>query len=66
MMQLSEEALELRRKYARERAKAYREKNREQIRQKQKEWVKSNPDKVRLYQDRYWEKKAAELQVEQQ
>lgn len=38
--------------------KQYREANRERIRQTHNDWQKSNPDKVKAYRDRYWDKKA--------
>lgn len=31
----------------------------------QRKWNKKNPDKVREYQRRYWERKAAELEAEE-
>lgn len=54
-------AVEARREYAR----AWREKNREHINEYQRKWNKENPDKVRAAKDRYWEKKAAELEAAQ-
>lgn len=48
------EAQEARRVYKRE----YRHKNREKINQKQREWRAANSEKVKVYQMRYWEKKA--------
>ncbi|MBD5521230.1 MAG: hypothetical protein HDR03_08435 [Lachnospiraceae bacterium] len=48
------EAQEARRIYKRE----YRHKNREKINQKQREWRAANPERVKNYQVRYWEKKA--------
>lgn len=48
------EAQEARRVYKRE----YRRKNREKINQKQREWRAANPQKVKTYQMRYWEKKS--------
>ena len=48
------EAQEARRVYKQE----YRRKNREKINQKQREWRAANPEKVKAYQMRYWEKKA--------
>lgn len=29
-----------------------------------KEWAKRNPDKVKVYQERYWQRKAEKLQSE--
>lgn len=29
-----------------------------------RKWAKENPDKIRAYQERYWEKKAREMEVE--
>lgn len=50
--------------YHREYMKRYRKENAEKLRQKQNEWRKNNPDKVREYRKRYWEKKAAEAKRE--
>lgn len=36
----------------------YRKKNKRRITEQQKEWRKNNKDKVALYQERYWAKKA--------
>lgn len=48
------EAQETRRIYKRE----YRRKNREKINRQQREWRAANPERVKTYQMRYWEKKA--------
>jgi hypothetical protein len=56
-MTITELGIQAKREYARQ----WREKNRETIRQKKRDWDRLNQDKVRLYQNRYWEKKAAEL-----
>ena len=48
------EAQEARRNYKRQ----YRIKNRDKINAQQREWRANNPDKVREYQSRYWEKLA--------
>ena len=61
-MALSQEAREARRAYKRR----WREKNRERIREYDREWRKKNQDKVREYEKRYWERKAAEQQAEQE
>lgn len=31
-----------------------------------REWARRNPDKVKAAQQRYWEKKAAQMQVQEQ
>lgn len=49
--------------YHREYMKRYRKENAEKLRQKQNEWRKNNPDKVREYRKRYWEKKVTEAQT---
>lgn len=49
--------------YHREYMKQYRKENAEKLRQKQNEWRKNNPDRVREYRKRYWEKKLAELEA---
>lgn len=51
---MTSEAQEARRIYKRE----YRRKNREKINRQQREWRTANPEKVKAYQMRYWEKKA--------
>lgn len=57
---LSDEALEARRKYYKE----YREKNRERYNQTAKEWRSKpeNKEKIKGYQQKYWEKKLKEEQ----
>ena len=40
--------------------KTIREKAKELKRQYAKEWRRNNPDKIREYQDRYWQKRAAQ------
>lgn len=54
MAGMSAEAVEARCIYKRE----YRRKNREKINRQQREWRTANPEKVKDYQMRYWEKKA--------
>ena len=54
MQGLSPEALEQRKLYKRK----YRLENREKINKQQREWRANNPDKVKQYRKRYWEKKA--------
>lgn len=44
----------------REYFKQYRNLNREKIRKQHKEWREKNPEKMKLYRERYWAKKAAE------
>lgn len=39
----------------------YREKHREELKARQKKWREENPDKIREYINRYWEKKADEM-----
>lgn len=53
---MNEDAKNAQREYQR----AYREANRERIREKAKEWRKKNPEKSKIYRERYWAKKAAE------
>lgn len=40
--------------------KRYRKENRERINELKREWNRNNPDKVKEYQERYWERKADE------
>lgn len=52
---LTVQAQEARRDYKRQ----YRLKNREKINRQQREWRAGNPDRVKQYQRKYWEKVAA-------
>lgn len=52
---MTEEAKEARRQYYAE----YRRKNREKIKAAAARWRADNPDKVKAYVDKYWNKKAA-------
>ena len=54
MAELSAQAQEVRREYKRR----YRIRNREKINSQQRAWRKKNPDKVKEYQARYWERNA--------
>lgn len=53
---MSEEAVQARREYNRQ----YLENHREQINARRRAWAKANPDKVKGYKVRHWEKKAQE------
>lgn len=55
-MNLSKEALEKKRQYARE----WRSKNKKRVSEYNKKWRSENKDKVVEYNHRFWEKKAAE------
>jgi len=57
-MALSEEAKKARREYMRK----YREKNRERINKTKREWARNNPEKIKEYTVRHWEKQAQELE----
>ncbi len=54
---MSPEAQELRRAYKRE----YRKKNREKINRQQRKWRSDHPDKVKKYQEDYWERKISNI-----
>lgn len=54
---LSEEAKKARNQYMREYMAEYRKKNRERLNAQRREWAKNNPEKIREYQQRHWEKK---------
>lgn len=54
MIGMSAEASEARRLYKRK----YRQRNKEKIYKQQREWRARNPDKVRGYNVRYWERAA--------
>lgn len=53
---LSPEAKKVRAEYMRN----YRLENKERIAMRNAEWRKENPEKLKLAQNRYWEKKAKE------
>lgn len=53
-MNMTPEAQKARRNYKRQ----YRNRNRDKINAQQREWRANNPDKVRQYNEKYWEKKA--------
>lgn len=53
---LDENAREQRREYMRH----YREKNRERINENARRWRAENPEKVRVYIERYWARKSVE------
>lgn len=55
---MSAEAVEARRNYQRE----YRRKNQAKINAKRREWRADNRDKVRRYNQKYWERKAGKVQ----
>jgi hypothetical protein len=54
---MNQEAVIARREYARQ----YRENNRKRVNELHKEWRSRNKEKVKGYNERYWEKKAAEM-----
>ena len=56
-MAMTAGAIEARRKYYRE----YRAKNRRRYNAYSKTWRENNPEKIRMYKKRYWEKKAASV-----
>jgi hypothetical protein len=51
---MTDEAARVKRKYYQK----YQQENRERLNKYQREWRAKNPDKVREYNQRYWEKKA--------
>ena len=53
-MEISDNAIEVRRQYKRE----WRSNNLDHVRSYAREWRKNNPDKVAIHKARYWEKKA--------
>jgi hypothetical protein len=56
---MNQDAAAARREYARK----YREQNRDRMNEMHKKWrdKPENKEKIKLYNDRYWEKKAAEM-----
>lgn len=59
MGEMTADASEARRIYKRK----YRQRNKEKINKQQREWRGRNPDKVREYQVRYWERVAQRTEV---
>lgn len=59
---MDETAKQLRREYNNK----YRQENKERINQKQKEWREANKDKLKVYMSNYWNKKAKQLNQEEQ
>jgi hypothetical protein len=51
---MTDEAARVKREYYQK----YQQENRERLNKYQREWRAKNPDKVRKYNQRYWEKKA--------
>ncbi len=56
--ELSEKAKVLKAAYQREYMKKYRQQDSDYDRNYQREWRRKNPEKVKQYNIRYWEKKA--------
>lgn len=54
---MNDEIRKARNEYMREYMAEYRKKNREKLNAQRRAWVKDNPDKVKEYQERYWQKK---------
>lgn len=57
---MTEEARKLRNAYQNKGRKSWTTEQREAFNAYYRQWRKNNPDKVREYNERYWEKKAAE------
>ena len=55
---MTEEAKEAKRQYMLEYMKQYREKNREKLNESRRKWVAANPEKIKEYNARQWERKA--------
>lgn len=58
VQKVTEEAKEAKRQYMREYMKKYREKNREKLNENRRKWAAENPDKIKEYNIRQWERKA--------
>ena len=63
-MPLSEEAIAARREYYRRRRAVRSPQQIEADREYHSEWQRRNPDKVKLYQQRYWTKKGEEARAQ--
>lgn len=59
-MNITETAKELRNEYQRK----WKSRNRDKINQYQREWRAKNKDKCKQYNQRYWERKAEQLEKE--
>ena len=57
---MNEKAKEARR----EAARRYREAHREELNAYRRQWAKDNPEKIAAQHERYWTKKAKELELE--
>lgn len=55
---MTKEAMENKRIYMREYMRRYRQENREKLNAKKREWNAKNPDKIKAYNNAYWEKKS--------
>ncbi len=58
---ITPEASEMRKEYMRNYMRRYRQENREKIAEQRKAWRSANPDKVKQYTEKYWNKRAAEV-----
>lgn len=65
MHDLNEKELEARRIYARDRTQARTQKQKDHKRRYHTEWQRKNPDKVKLYNKRFYAKKAAQMSDKQ-
>lgn len=54
---MNDEIRKARNEYMREYMAEYRKNNREKLNAQRRAWAKDNPDKVKEYQERYWQKK---------
>jgi len=60
---LSNEALQARRKYMPEYKSQMSQEARNKANEYMRQWRRSNPDKVRVYNDTYWERKVNKMAV---
>jgi hypothetical protein len=60
-MAMSKEATAAKKEYMRK----YREKNRERMNETHRAWRKANAHKIQEYNERFWDKKAKEMQADE-
>lgn len=55
---MTDSARQAYRTYMRNYMQKYRSKNRDKVREQAKEWRAANPERMKMYRERYWQRKA--------
>lgn len=55
---MTEEARQAQRTYMKNYMRAYRSRNKEKVKEQAKEWRAANPERMKMYRERYWQRKA--------